>query len=142
VAAHRTDVDFLSGFSLGGRVVADWLVYQANMRYFHIDDSVFIGSQIRSVLLIHPFMNSVFMAGAVNVGGVIVDFVQLKNLDLYASTLPGVHVVIRNDSQDVYSYGKVLEGGDQLTSNGACPGFPHHCSNERTAAEDVDTALR
>jgi RHS repeat-associated protein len=124
-------VDFLIGYSLGGRAIARWLMDQAN-NIRQGNANVWIGIQVKSVLLIHPFMNcSCFAPGS--------PVTNIGPIELYADQLPGVRVVIRNDRMDRVAWGTV-HGGINLESHGACTGFLHHCTSGSTATLDVSLA--
>jgi hypothetical protein len=129
---QRPDIDFLIGFSLGGRAVAEWLNEQGWRRTSGSLDNVYIGTQVKSVLLIHPFMDCFCMANGA---------VQLKPMVLNGAWLAGVRIVMRNDNQDVFAPGDVVDGGFELWSNGDCGGFPNHCTSPNTAMQDVSLAL-
>ena len=135
----RTDVDFLFGFSLGGRAAAQWLyqqnAYSGSPEAFPHD--LLAGTQVKSVLLSHPFTECFCMApgSPVNLGpiGVVAP--------------PGVRVVVRNDQTDRLAYADPNNAGPGVivrTSYGACgEGVKAaHCPNGKTAAIDVSLAIR
>jgi RHS repeat-associated protein len=133
VGGH-SDVDFLLGFSLGGRAVAEWLFEQGELRNAHTT-GVHL-AQIRGAVIAEPFMSSFVFAsdppGRI-AGG------KLLPLHLDATLLGGVRVVVRQDSRDVYAVQDV--SGAILQESEGCDGPTYHCIQGNWAYLDVSEAL-